>query len=85
MDQETVRAALRALAWFDRREAPGLRADGMPVEGVDHCRADYVQAACASPLTVRVLRAWEAAGMPDMWETAEGLDDGVLDAQSGGG
>lgn len=50
-DDETL-----AARYFDEEQAPGLRADGMPEDGVAHLRQRYITGALANPEAVRQLR-----------------------------
>lgn len=57
--------------YFDAEQAPGLLADGMPEDGIDHLRTTYVKYAVLAPKVVRGLRMYfhmfdEGAGR--QWE-----------------
>lgn len=45
-----------AARYFDEEQAPGLRADGMPDEGITHLRLRYIADAAANPEAMRQLR-----------------------------
>jgi hypothetical protein len=52
-----------AARFFDEEQAPGLRRDGMPAEGIEHLRRRYIVDACASAEAVRQLREKYRAGL----------------------
>lgn len=45
-----------AARYFDEEQAPGLRSDGMPPDGIAHLRQRYIRDAVANPEAVRQLR-----------------------------
>lgn len=58
-----------AAQYFDEEQAPGLRADGMPEEGIAHLRQRYIRDAAANPDAVRELR--------DLFDAPATLEDAV--------